>query len=102
MLPGLATVFFSGCAAEDTAAGIAHYQPDPIAPLATPVSVSQANWGRVPRAYIHCTEDKVISPAYQESMYTALPCQPVFSIAAGHASAFLSQAEELVKLLIQL
>jgi pimeloyl-ACP methyl ester carboxylesterase len=99
---GLAEIFFSDCAEQDAAQGVAHYQPDPIAPLATPVTVSEANWGRVPRVYIHCTEDKVISPAYQESMYSALPCQQVFSIKAGHASSFLSQADELVKLLTQL
>ncbi len=98
---GLAEIFFSGCTEEDAAAGVAHYQPDPIAPLATPVTVSEANWGRVPRVYIHCTEDKVISPAYQQTMFTASPCQQVLSIKAGHASSFLSQAEELAKLLAQ-
>lgn len=101
---GLADVFFNDCSSEEVAAGLAHYQPDPIGPLATPVNVTEANWGRVPRFYIECTEDKVISPDYQKSMYTALPCQAVFSIAAGHTSAFLAsaQAPELVKLLTQI
>jgi pimeloyl-ACP methyl ester carboxylesterase len=96
---GLAAIFFSGCTAQDASEGVAHYAPDPIAPLATPITTSEANYGRVPRIYIHCTADLVISPAYQEAMYTALPCAKVLSIEAGHASAFLSQAEELVGLL---
>ena len=32
-------------------------------------------------------------------MYNTLPCERVLSISAGHASSFLTQVNELVKLL---
>jgi pimeloyl-ACP methyl ester carboxylesterase len=98
---GLQTVFFNDCTAEDVAAGLAHYQPDPLVPLATPVSITEANYGRVPRIYIECSQDKVISPALQRTMYTTLPCQQILTLDAGHAG-FLSKPTELVALLTTL
>jgi hypothetical protein len=64
------------------------YRDEPLAPLATPITVSTERFGRVPRVYIQTLQDRVVSPAAQKQMYTATPCQRVFSLETGHASFF--------------
>ncbi len=70
--------------------------PEPNAPVATPLELTEANFGRVPRTYITCLADRGVSPALQKTMYTRLPCQQVISLNTSH-SPFLSAPDELVK-----
>jgi hypothetical protein len=69
--------------------------PEAIAPLATPINISDSNFGRLSRFYIECLRDKAIQPALQKRMYTALPCQKVISMDTDH-SPFFSAPEALV------
>jgi pimeloyl-ACP methyl ester carboxylesterase len=85
---GLQEVFFADCPGEDVARAKALYRDEPLAPLATPITVSRERFGRVPRVYIQTLQDRVVSPAAQKQMYTATPCQRVFSLETGHASFF--------------
>lgn len=39
---------------------------DPIFPFATPINITVERWGRLPRAYIQCTEDYAIRPRVQQ------------------------------------
>lgn len=75
--------------------------PEPTAPLAAPLSITEERWGSIPRYYIECTDDRAIPPAVQRAMYTALPVQRVFSIAASHAPNF-SAPEQVAEYLIEL
>lgn len=97
----LEEMFFVGCSAEDIAFGLPRLRPEPMAPVATPLTITEENFGSVPRVYIECLDDIVISPAIQKKMYTAQPCQKVFTMNTGH-SPFLSAAEELVEYLMSL
>jgi pimeloyl-ACP methyl ester carboxylesterase len=74
--------------------------PEPTAPLAAPLSITEERWGRVPRYYIECTEDRAIPPAVQRAMYTAIPVERVFSIAASHAPNF-SAPEQVADYLLE-
>jgi pimeloyl-ACP methyl ester carboxylesterase len=74
--------------------------PEPTAPLATPLSITPERWGSIPRYYIECTEDRAIPPAVQRAMYTAIPVQRVFSIAASHAPNF-SAPERVAEYLLE-
>src|SRR4030095_14459689 len=47
---------------------IANSKPDALAPFATPVNVSDANFGRMPITYIHDYNDKLISYYLQQIM----------------------------------
>jgi hypothetical protein len=58
--------------------------PEPVAPLSTPVTVTEAHWGRVPRFYIETTKDQAIGPAQQKRLYTAMPVKRVFTLESGH------------------
>lgn len=51
--------------------------PEPNIPGATPLQLTEENYGRVPRVYIECLQDRAISPSLQKQMYTAVSCQKV-------------------------
>lgn len=86
--------FYEECSDEDVAQAQSLLRPEPVAPLATPIHVTAANYGRIPRAYIECLRDKAIPIALQRQMYIATPCQQVITIDTDH-SPFLSRPEVL-------
>ncbi len=51
--------------------------PEPMRPLGDPVTITEANFGSVPREYIGFQDDKALTPAFQELMYTATPCKVI-------------------------
>jgi pimeloyl-ACP methyl ester carboxylesterase len=91
---GARDVFYGDCSEEDAEKAKKRLMPQPLAPFATPVSVSEGNFGRVRRAYIECLRDKAIGPATQKKMYTETPREEVISMETSH-SPFLSAPEEL-------
>ena len=70
--------------------------PQPLAPLGTPVEVTEANFGSVRRTYVHTTQDRAVSPAAQERMFTELPCEKVVPMSTGHLP-FFAAPEELAE-----
>lgn len=86
--------FYGECSDEDVALARSMLMPEPTVPLATPVRVTEANFGRVPRVYVECLRDKAMMPSLQKEMYTALPCRKVLSIDTDH-SPFFSRPDEL-------
>ena len=88
-------IFYGDCSEEDAEKAKGRLIPQPLAPFATPVSVSEENFGRVRRAYIECLRDRAIGPATQKRMHAELPCEKVVSMETSH-SPFLSAPEELV------
>ncbi len=70
--------------------------PEPLAPSATPIQITEENYGRVPRVYIETLRDQAVSPSLQKKMYTALSCQKIISMETSHAS-FLAAPEVLVR-----
>lgn len=86
--------FGTDCTAEDIARLAANYRAEPLLPSVTPITVTEANFGRVPRVYITTTKDKAVGPTLQRRMVTALPCREVLSLDTGH-SPYLSRAEQL-------
>ncbi len=74
------------CAQADgalAAAALTSLRPEPLAPLGTPITVSDGRWGAVPRAYVHTTADACVSPASQREMVTAIPT-PTWSLDSDH------------------
>lgn len=92
---GTRRALYGDCSSEDVARAQSLLEPDPLAPITTPVHISKENFGSVPRTYITCSQDKAISPGLQRQMYTATPCETVLSLDTGH-SPFLSAPEALV------
>jgi len=65
-----------------------------LAPFATPLALSEENFGQIPRAYVETLQDRAVSPPFQKEMYKKLPCQKVVSMTTSH-SPFFSAPEEL-------
>ena len=85
---GLREALYHDCPEEDFERAKSLVTPQPIAPLGTPVEVTEENFGRVRRTYIRTTQDRAISAAAQEKMYTALLCEEVLSMPTGHLPFF--------------
>jgi hypothetical protein len=71
---------------------------EPVESGLVPLELSEANYGRVPRYYIECTEDKAVTPFIQRKMYTETPCNKVYRMATSH-SPFFSRPAELTEIL---
>lgn len=74
---------------------------EPAQPLVTPLSLSDARFGRVPRHYIECCDDRALLLVRQRAMQMALPCRSVAALDSDH-SPFLSFPEGLVEALVQM
>lgn len=81
--------FYADCSDEDVAWAKAHLRTNALLPIVMPISITEANWGRVPRAYIECLQDKAITIGLQRQMHAALPCEPVLTLDTSH-SPFIS------------
>jgi pimeloyl-ACP methyl ester carboxylesterase len=82
------------CSDEDVERAKARFGPSALAPIATPVSLTEENYGRIPRVYIETLKDWAISPWLQKEMYERVPCRQVISMETGHWP-FYSAPEEL-------
>jgi pimeloyl-ACP methyl ester carboxylesterase len=87
--------FYEDCSPEDAAFAAGHLTAQALLPLLTPVETSAERFGRLPRSYIHCTSDKVISYPFQQTMCARLSCLQR-TLTCGH-SPFLSQPDKLVE-----
>jgi len=94
-------IFYNRMFPDDARAATARLVPEPLAALTTPISVSEERFGRVPRAYIECTDDRAISLEMQREMQTALPCDPVITLDCDH-SPFYSAAPQLAEALLRM
>ena len=93
--------FYGRCSDADYEFARERLSPEPLKPLVTALEISGERFGRVPRAYVETTFDRVITPAAQRRMREALPCDPVFTLETDH-SPFLSQPDALARILISI
>ncbi len=93
-------LFYHDCRVEDIAYARNHLCPQALVPLLTPVETTEARFGRIPRSYIQCLNDRVLSLDMQQAMCQEYPCL-VRQLHSGH-SPFLSQPECLVEAILDL
>jgi pimeloyl-ACP methyl ester carboxylesterase len=74
---------------------------EPVESAITPLKLTDENFGRVPRVYIECTEDRAVTPFIQRKMYGETPCEKVYSLPTSH-SPFFSRPKDLVDILLDL
>lgn len=93
-------VFYHDCSDEDAARAAQLLVPAvAIKPNTTPVRTTADGFGRIPKYYVECLQDRAIRPHTQRLMYQNTPCQRVFTLDASH-SPFFSMPEELVRCLL--
>lgn len=94
--PGTAEwIFYHDCSEEDKQLGAARISKQPIAPLATPVRLTDGIYGRIPKYFILCTESKDLDKTI---LSTHVTCKKVYKLASSH-SPFFSMPEKLVEIL---
>lgn len=81
-------LFYADCPEEDVALALNHLRAEPVTPLVSPVAITEARAGRVPRAYIECLRDRAIPLWLQRQMQAARPCTPVLALPTGHSPFF--------------
>jgi pimeloyl-ACP methyl ester carboxylesterase len=92
---GIVEVFGADTSPQDQAWLIATHKAEAIAPLGTPLTLTAARFGSVPRVYVHTTQDQAVSLRLQKTMLAeAGGAARVVEIASSHVS-MLSQPKAL-------
>ncbi|HWI61623.1 MAG TPA: alpha/beta fold hydrolase [Symbiobacteriaceae bacterium] len=94
-------VYYTDCTPEDVAYVVPKLQVEPLMPYMQPVTLSAEKFGTVKRYYIGCQQDRSVTPAFQQVLLAATPCEQVFTLDAGH-SPYISRPAELAAILLQL
>jgi pimeloyl-ACP methyl ester carboxylesterase len=95
----LREMFYGTCSDNDYEFAKSRLVPQPTAPFGTPLHLSEANFGRVPRLYIECLRDRAITIACQREMQARAGRDRVETLDCDH-SPFFSATDELVKFLL--
>ncbi|TKC57117.1 alpha/beta hydrolase [Pedobacter hiemivivus] len=77
----------------------AHIKPEPLAPLATPVQLTDKNFGSIKKVYIHTVNDNAISYPAQQYMVKAGKVDKVYTLQSSH-TPFVSMPDKLAAILI--
>ena len=76
-------------------------KPEPLAPLATPVTLTAEKFGSVKKVYIHTTEDHAVSLSLQQKMVAANGhVSKEYSLASSH-TPFISMPDKLAGILLE-
>jgi pimeloyl-ACP methyl ester carboxylesterase len=89
---GMASINYAGRAdlfANGAPEGLRKVLPDlildePLAPMATPVQLTAARFGKTDKVYVHTANDNVVSPWLQQQMVAATPVRASFTLQTGH------------------
>lgn len=80
---------------------VSNYRPEPARPLLEAVTLTEANFGIIPKAYINTLLDHVVSPSLQARMISAAAVKEIYELNAGH-SVSLTNPAELTSILIKI
>ncbi|CAN7373174.1 alpha/beta fold hydrolase [Pseudoduganella sp. LjRoot289] len=89
---------YHDCADEITALAHTLLQSEPNWAGFTPLQLSQARFGSVPKIYIECLQDRAVTIGLQRQMQRETPCDRVYTLDSGH-SPFFSQPGGLALIL---
>ena len=98
--PGAAQALFPEASPDLAAAAMAVLSPQPNR-AQTDKAVVGSGFARVPKAYVYCTEDRVVTHPLQRAMVAATPCEAEFTLEGGHVP-MLTQPRALAEILLGL
>lgn len=99
IIPSRAQAIFYGNTPEpDVTDAIEHLGAQNSAFLDQPLSLSEQNFGAIPKYYVRCTKDRAISIKIQDLMCQNWPLKDIKTLETDH-SPFLSTPAELVEIL---
>lgn len=98
---GIAEVFCQDCSDADKKWLVDTHKAEAVPPMATPVTLTAARYGTVPRTYVHTTQDMAVSFPLQQAMLAAAGgAQTVARLDTAHAP-MLTQPQALARLIAQ-
>jgi pimeloyl-ACP methyl ester carboxylesterase len=59
-------------------------RPEPLAPLATPVTLTNANFGQIAKVYVHSQHDRTVSYSLQQRMVSDAGITRTYSLPSSH------------------
>ncbi len=98
---GIVEVFGADCPPQYQELLMKRHRPEPVPPFATPVALTEAQYGRVPRYYIETLADRTVSHQLQTLMLSRVSVQQRFQLASSHCP-FFSMPDQLVAYLTKL
>jgi pimeloyl-ACP methyl ester carboxylesterase len=98
---GIVEVFCADCSPSVQVIVKSHHRPEPLAPFATPVTLTEGNYGSVPRYYIETLDDHAVSHQLQTLMLNRVTVQQRFQLPSSH-SPFFSMPDRLVACLTEI
>lgn len=93
---GIAEVFALDAPNEVQSYLVANTKAEPLAPLATPLSLTEANFGKVKKVYIYTTLDNAVSFNAQKTMVKNTPVSKEYTLISSHTS-FISSPDKLAE-----
>jgi pimeloyl-ACP methyl ester carboxylesterase len=98
---GIVETFCADCGAAEQALLLKTHRAEAVRPLGTPLKLSAANFGSVPRAYVHTRLDNAVSWPFQQAMLkNAGGAALVIELDSSHAP-MLSQPRKLADAIAQ-
>jgi pimeloyl-ACP methyl ester carboxylesterase len=91
-------LLYPDCPKEDVMLAQLCLTPQALEPLTQPVVWTPERWGRIPRAFVGCLDDRVFTIEEQRKRVEGLPGTAWAELPAGH-SPFFSMPERLVETL---
>jgi pimeloyl-ACP methyl ester carboxylesterase len=91
-------LLYADCTEEDFQYALERLRPGPLSVLATPVQLTQQNYGSIPKYYILCTKAKDMD---KSTLATNVSCREIIELPASH-SPFFSMPDKLVEILNRL
>lgn len=85
---------YNQCSQVDTELASSLLRPEPRAPNVTPIHITHQNFGKVPKVYIECLRDRMLTLRHQRAMHRAHRCNEIVSLDSDH-SPFLSRPKTL-------
>jgi len=78
----------------------ANIKPEPLAPLATPVHLTEKNFGSIKKVYIHTVNDNAISYPAQQYMVKAGNVTMTYTLTSSH-TPFISMPGQLAETILK-
>jgi pimeloyl-ACP methyl ester carboxylesterase len=91
-------VFYNACVEDDAIWASERLRPQPTKVYSSPLAVTSAGFGRVPRFYVEALLDRAVPIAMQRKMTALTPCDAIYSLEADH-SPFLSATAGLASII---
>jgi len=95
---GIVDAFFADAPKQVQDYAVAHFPVEPLAPLATPVKTTEANYGKLKKVYVFTADDHTNSPTLQHKMVSENNITKTYTLPSSH-TPFVSMPSVLAAII---